>query len=119
MDKKKLEKIKKIVIVLGICIIVFIPVYYIFTINHGEGDPVIIFEEVPVTETKNHSVTHLTDEDILNKHGWEIIQNNGKITRIYFRDPYASDSSFFNFMEKYGGYIEYNGAYYYVSGLRP
>jgi len=128
MKTNKHSRVKKIVMILGICVIVLTIMYYFLTINRGEGDPVIIFHEVPVNETINCSVTYLTDKDILNKQGWEIIKNNGKITRIYFRDPYTAESNFFSFLEKYGGfsgnftskkYIEYNGVYYYISGLRP
>jgi hypothetical protein len=101
MEKKKVDRVKKIVIIIGICALILYIAFIFYKLNH-EADPYCSFYEVPVTETINSSVIHLTDVDILNKQGWEVRQENGKITRIYFRDSQNRDSSFTIFIKNMG-----------------
>jgi len=126
MEKQKLSFDKKLAIVLciiGICIVGFFMVYLPFS-THGEGDPVFIFYEVSINQTANSSIIHLEDKDIMNIRGLDVRQENGKITRIYFRNSETtSQISIQEFYQKYGSnaedpsskkYLEYNGVYYYA-----
>jgi hypothetical protein len=126
MERKNLDLVIKIAIVL--CIIGICAVYLLF-VNHGEGDPYFDFFEVSVNDTINSSVIHLENKDIMNAGGLDVRQNNGKITRIYFRysdtTPGISASAF---DYEYGSrlndpssrkYIEYHGVYYYVIKIIP
>jgi hypothetical protein len=119
MEEKEWSFNKKMAIVLCICVI-GIFAYYIFTVNHGEGDPFFVFIEVPVNETFNSSVIHLDDKDIINVKGLDVKQKNGKITFIYFRySDTTPEISMTQFNQKYGSYptrkyLEYKGVYYYT-----
>ena len=126
MEKQKLSFDKKAVIalcIIGICVVGFFVVYLPFSTSN-EGDPVFIFTEVPVSAMLNSSVIRLEDKDIMNVRGLDVEQENGKITRIYFRHsdtmPGISDQEF---NKKYGSsptnqsqrkYLEYGGRYYYA-----
>lgn len=121
MEKKKVDLVKKIAIVLCICVI-GIFAYYLLTVNNDEGDPYFVFIEFPVNETINSSIIHLENRDIMNIRGLDVKQTNGKITRIVFR--YSQITPEFNtseFIYKYGSslddptsrkYLEYEGVYY-------
>jgi len=126
MEKQKLSFDKKAVIalcIIGICVVGFFVVYLPFSTSN-EGDPVFIFYEVPVNETANYSVIHLEDKDIMNIRGLDVRQENGKITRIYFRNSDTTPTiSFQEFYQKYGSsaedpaskkYLEFSGVYYYA-----
>jgi len=126
MEKKNLDLIKKIVIVL--CIIGVCALYLLF-VNHGEGDPFFVFYEVQVNDTINSTVIHLEEKDILNVRGLDVRQKNGKIDRIYFRySDTTPEISSNDFNLKYGSklsdltsrkYIEYKGVHYYIIRYIP
>lgn len=125
MEKNKLDQVKKIVIVLIVVVIVLYIAFFFNRLQH-ESDPCVYFNEVPQNATINHTVIHLFDKDFQNQQGWEIIQNNGKITYIYFRDRHTADQSFYGFMDKYGNYnstylkyVKFNEHYYRITGARP
>jgi hypothetical protein len=71
MERQTVDLVKKIVIVLGICVVIFFIAESVYRLDH-ESDPYIIFHEIPVEKIVNSTVIHLTDEDILNKPGWEV-----------------------------------------------
>jgi len=124
VEEKHFDWVIIIGIVFGICVI-----GYFMLITHGEGDPYFVFAEVPVSATLNSSVIHLEDNDIMNIQGLDVIQQNGKITRIYVR--YSGTNPKMNikeFKEKYSSnigdpssrkYLEYNGTYYFATWMVP
>jgi hypothetical protein len=128
MEREKLDLIKKIAIVLGICL-----VGYFFIVGpylgRGEGDPYFVFIEVPVNETVNSSVVHLEDKNLMNIRGLDVRLENGTITRIYVRSSETMPG--FNLKElkeKIGSYpgnqssrkfLEYKGVYYYATWIVP
>jgi len=126
METKNLGLVIKIAIVL--CIVGICAVYLLF-VNQGEGDPYFDFFEVSVNDTMNYSVIHLEDKDLMNVRGLDVRQNNGKITRIYFRysdtTPGISASAFdYEYGSRFDApasrkYIEYHGVYYYVIKIIP
>jgi hypothetical protein len=130
MERQNMSFQKKIAIlcVMGICVIGFFTVYLLFVVP-GEGDPFFVFNEVPVNDTINRTVIHLVDKDIMNIRGLEVLQENGKITRIYFRySKTIPEISSQDFNQKYGSraddpssrkYLEYKGVYYYAYRLIP
>jgi hypothetical protein len=76
----------------------------------------------------NHSVIHIDDEDIMNIRGSDVVQKDGKLSRIYFRcsqDPPINTQEFY---QKYGSrpgdpssgkYLEYRGIYSYAVEVMP
>jgi hypothetical protein len=130
MEIQKMKFGKKIIIALlivAICGIVLVANLSFFT--RDEGSPYFVFTEVPINETANSSVIHLTDKDIFNLRGIDVVQKDGKISRMRFResDPnLAIKFSAFNSM--YGStlgdissrkYLEFRGVYYYAEPNIP
>jgi hypothetical protein len=125
MEKENSRFTKKVVIIfciIGICFIgyfmVLLPI-----VNQGEGDRYFLFSEVPVNEIANSTIIHLEDKDIMNIRGLDVKMENGKITRIYFRNSQNPEIYSTDFNLKYGSsmsdptsrkYLEYNGVYYYA-----
>jgi len=120
--------VKTITFVFGICAIGYFMVFLPYT-NRGEGDPFFDFIDVPVNDAINSSVIHLEDKDIMNVPGLDVRQENGKITRIYFRySETTPEISTMEFKNKYGSrlgdpssrkYLEYKGVYYFTYRLIP
>ena len=95
---------------------VFLPI-----VNQGEGDLYFKFSEVPVNEIANTTVIHLEDKEIMNIRGLDVVMQNGKIYRIYFRNSQNPEINPYDFNLKYGSsisdpssrkYLEYKGVYY-------
>jgi len=126
--ENKIKLVITITIVFGICAIGYFMVFLPYT-NRGEGDPFFDFIDVPVNDTINSSVIHLEDKDIMNVQGLDVRQENGKITRIYFRySETTPEISTMEFKNKYGSrlgdpssrkYLEYKGVYYFTYRLIP
>jgi hypothetical protein len=126
MEKQNSDLNKQFIIIL--CLIGFCILSYFLVIgpylNRGEGDPYFVFIEVPANATVNSTVIHLEDKDIMNIHGLDVKEENGKITSIYFRYSDTVPAIYeWDFYNKYGSrlddptnpkkYIEYKGVYYY------
>jgi hypothetical protein len=97
-------------------------------LNRGEGDPYFVFTEVPVNVTANSTIIHLEDKDILNVHGLDVRQENGKIIAIMIRESENPEISPWGFYGMYGSrwddptsrkYLEYKGIYYYATIIIP
>jgi hypothetical protein len=84
VKERQLDWLIIILIVFGICSAGYFLVILPY-LNRGEGDPRFQFVEVPVSETINSSVIHLTDKDIFNVRGLEVKKWNEKIYSIVFR----------------------------------
>jgi hypothetical protein len=127
MEKQKLSFTEKFLIILFI-IVICIGGYFMILLPlnlRGEGDPYFVFSEVPVEITANSMIIHLKDEDIMNIRGLDVKIENGKISRIYFRNPEINQQGF---IQKYGidpydissrRYLEYKGVYYYAEYRLP
>jgi hypothetical protein len=121
---------KKIIIALLIVAIGgFVLVTNLSFFTRDEGNPYLVFYEVSINETVNSSVIHLTDKDIFNLQGIDVIQQDGKISRMRFRysDPNLA-IQFSAFNSKYGSrpgdntsrkYLEFRGVYYYAEPRIP
>jgi len=130
MEKQKTKFSGKLIIVLvigALCGIVLIAYPYYAT--RDEGSPYFVFYEVSVNETANSSVIHLTDKDIFNLRGIDLIQQDGKISRMRFRSSEHNPAiKFWEFNGKYGStlgdissrkYLEFRGVYYYAEPRIP
>ena len=130
MENQKTKFSKKIVIALLIVAICGIVLFtYLAYITRDEGSPYFAFTEVSVNETANSSVIHLTDKDIFNLRGIDLIQQDGKISRMRFRSSEHNPAiKFWEFNGKYGStlgdissrkYLEFRGVYYYAEPRIP
>jgi flagellar basal body-associated protein FliL len=121
MKKLDSKLIGKVAIVLFVAALVLYIVFFFSDFTH-EGDPYLAFIEVPFNDTTNNTIIHINEKDIFNIPGLDVIQKNGKITRIYFRNPQNRENLIQEFSNKYGShlddpssrkYLEYRGVYYY------
>lgn len=130
MEKQKMKFSKKIIIgLLIVAISGFILVTNLSFFTRDEGSPYFVFTEVSVNETANSSVIHLTDDDILNLRGIDVVQKDGKISYIKFRSSESNPAvKFSDFNRKYGStlgeissrkYLEFRGVYYYAEPNIP
>jgi hypothetical protein len=124
MEKEKMSFEKKMAIVLC-TIVIFVVAYFLVIgpyLNRFEGDPRLTFYEVPVSETINSTIIHLTDSDIMDIRGLDVKLENGKIHGIYLRSSdRAPGFDYQEFFQKYDSrtldskrYLEYKGVYYYA-----
>ncbi|MFA5268808.1 MAG: hypothetical protein WC379_12630 [Methanoregula sp.] len=121
-EKSDLNKKFKFVIVFGLialCVLAYLYVIGPYLAVRDEGAPYFSFIEVPVNETINHTVIHLEDTDIMNIKGLDVVEENGKLSTIYFRKSAIHPQ---DFRDMYGSrvgdpssrkYLEYKGVYYY------
>ena len=130
MEKQKTKFSGKLIItllVVAICGIVLIANLSFFT--RDEGSPYFAFHEVSVNVTANSSIIHLTDKDIFNLRGIDVVQQDGKISYILFRSSEPNPArQFWAFNQEYGStlgdissrkYLEFRGVYYYADPRIP
>jgi hypothetical protein len=67
-EKRTLDALKKIVIVLFVIIVL---AYFLYG-SHGEGDLFFVFYEVPACDTINSTIIHLENKDIINVRGVDV-----------------------------------------------
>jgi hypothetical protein len=114
--------IKKTIILIGV-IIICIPLLFFGVVPYlvgNEGASYFVFVEVPVNATINSSIIHIEEKDFTNM-GMDVKQENGRITRIFFKNSGIHPQ---DFNDIYGSdlgdpssrkYLEYRGVYYYAS----
>jgi hypothetical protein len=130
MEKQKTKFSRKIVIALLIVAVCGIVLFaYLSYITRGEGDSYFVFTEVSVNETANSSIIHLTDKDIFNLRGIDVVQQDGKISRVRFRSSEPNPArQFWAFNQEYGSrpgniserkFLEFRGVFYYAEPSIP
>ena len=119
-DLNKKFKYVTIIGLIALCILAYFYVIGPYLAVRDEGAPYFVFVEVPVDATVNSSIIHIEEKDFMNM-GLDVKQENGKITRIFFKDSVIHP---LDFNEMYGSrlddpssrkYLEYKGVFYYAS----
>jgi hypothetical protein len=114
------EKFKFVTIIglIALCILAYLYVIGPYLAVRDEGAPYFVFVEVPVNATVNSSIIHLEDKDFVNM-GLDVKEENGKITRIFFKNSVIHPKDFNDIYGSRVGdpssrkYLEYKGVYYY------